>query len=75
MTSRAPTRAETEEDEFFKKYEPSTLPRQLYAKNIATLDRGWAGTREVVISARLTQDLPRAVDYGFLDYIVRLGCM
>lgn len=40
----------------------------------ATLERGWAGIREVSISANLAQEQPEEVGFDFLDAIVRLGC-
>lgn len=40
----------------------------------ATLERGWANVREVVISANLAQEEPKQVDFDFLDAIIRLGC-
>lgn len=55
-------------------YVPRYAPAALYRRVQATLERGWAGRREVAVSAALTQERPRAVDYDFIDSIVRLGC-
>lgn len=57
-----------------KGYTPRYAPQSLYRRVQATLERGWAGRREVVVSAALTQERPKAIDYDFIDGIVRLGC-
>lgn len=62
------------DQDWTKGHTPRYAPASLYRRVQATLERGWAGRREVVVSAALTQERPKAIDYDFIDGIVRLGC-
>jgi hypothetical protein len=54
---------------------PRLAPRLLANEPVqATLQRGWADVREVVVSADAAQERPKEVDFHILDVIVRLGC-
>jgi hypothetical protein len=62
-----------EAQRYFRAYQPTPANQQ--GRNVtATLQNGVADTREVAISAHLTQTMPGMVDFDFLDSIIRLGC-
>lgn len=64
-------------EKYLETYRPPlrTNPRLHADEGVkATLERGWADVREVVVSADAAQERPKEVDFHVLDIIVRLGC-